>query len=304
MIKYTVGEIIRRERKKQKLSQESLCDGICTPSWLSKIESGSCIPTPALFEALMQRLGKNASQYIMYLSETDMHIEHLKIEIRRNYAIQKFPEAIRYFEEFEKLARDDHKGDQQFLNLMKILLYNKHNLNSTEMINHMYSVLEYTIENFDINNLENYLLSKDEILIINNIAIQKRTLGNLDQAIEILKRLRLYLENPRFDYEEKLRTYPTIMNNLAKWQKISGDSIGCLNTCETAIEFCIKYDKFTVFPDLLFYKGCSLMVLGGENAAIKCFRESYYFFSATKNMAFADHVLEYCETQYQLKLIV
>lgn len=302
MVKYSIGEIIRRERKKQKLSQESLCDGICTPSWLSKIESGACIPTPALFDALMQRLGKNASQYVMYLSETDMHIEHLKIEIRRHFSIQKIPEAISYFEELQPLAREDHKGDQQFLKLMNILLYEKHNLSSEEIITHMYCALEQTLEDFNINKLENYLLSKDEILIINNIAIHERKIGNLERSIEILKRLRLYLENPRFDYEEKLRTYPTIMSNLAKWQKQSSDFIGCLNTCETAIEFCIKYDKFAVFPNLLFYKGCSLMELGGGIAATKCFKESYYFFSATKNMALADHVLNYCETHYQLKL--
>lgn len=82
MIQYTIGEIIKRERKAQKISQEKLAEGICTPSWLSKIETGTCIPTIATFELLMQRLGKNASQYIHCKSDAEIEIDYFKIEIR------------------------------------------------------------------------------------------------------------------------------------------------------------------------------------------------------------------------------
>lgn len=56
-MKYSIGEVIRQERKRQSIRQEDLADGICSTAWLSRIESGACIPTVYMFEVLMQRLG-------------------------------------------------------------------------------------------------------------------------------------------------------------------------------------------------------------------------------------------------------
>ena len=38
------GRLLRQERLRQNLSQEGLCRGICTPSYLSKIEQGQVEP--------------------------------------------------------------------------------------------------------------------------------------------------------------------------------------------------------------------------------------------------------------------
>lgn len=40
MSNYTIGEVLREARERQKYSQEEVCYGICTPSTLSRIENG------------------------------------------------------------------------------------------------------------------------------------------------------------------------------------------------------------------------------------------------------------------------
>ena len=57
MAYYTVGELIRDARERQKYSQEELSYGICTTSTLSRIENGLQVPGRKILEGLMQRLG-------------------------------------------------------------------------------------------------------------------------------------------------------------------------------------------------------------------------------------------------------
>lgn len=50
------GFLIRRERLKRDWSQEGLCRGICTVSYLSKIEQGKADPSPEITKLLLGRM--------------------------------------------------------------------------------------------------------------------------------------------------------------------------------------------------------------------------------------------------------
>lgn len=55
-MKVMIGAKIRRERLKRNYSQEGLCKGICTVSYLSKIEQGQAEPGKELIQLLFQKL--------------------------------------------------------------------------------------------------------------------------------------------------------------------------------------------------------------------------------------------------------
>ncbi len=50
------GYIIYRERLRRNWSQSGLCKGICTVSYLSKIESGKAEPSEEIVRLLLDRL--------------------------------------------------------------------------------------------------------------------------------------------------------------------------------------------------------------------------------------------------------
>lgn len=294
MIKYTVGEVIKRERKAQKISQEELADGICTPSWLSKIESGACIPTNTMFESLMQRLGKSASQYVYYKSDIEMHIDRLKFDVRRYFSIKEKEQAINSFNELKKIIRDDNKLDQQFKLLYEVLLENNSgNMEDKNILEMLEQALEYSIPQFHVDSINTYLLNQEEIIILNNMAIVLFRMNQRKRAITILTKLKQYLENPKFDYEEKNRTYPIVLCNLSKWQGIEGDHMGCIATCDVAIEFCIKGSVLTTFGDVLFNKGCALAEMESYKSAEQYMRQAYYVFLASKEDAIAERIHGY-----------
>ena len=53
------GFLIRKKRLEKSWSQEGLCKGICTVSYLSKIEQGKAEASDDILSALFERLGIN-----------------------------------------------------------------------------------------------------------------------------------------------------------------------------------------------------------------------------------------------------
>ena len=51
-----VGFLLRRERLRRNWSQEGLCKGICTVSYLSKIEQGKAAASDELLGLLLKRM--------------------------------------------------------------------------------------------------------------------------------------------------------------------------------------------------------------------------------------------------------
>lgn len=292
-IKYSVGEIIKRERKRQGISQEKLSDGICTPSWLSKIESGVCTPTNSLFEMLMQRLGKNSSQYVLFQSEIEMTIESLKFRTRRLYSTNLMEESKKSYYELKSLIKDHNQYDQQFIALYDLLLFKSNELSQSELLSKFEEALNYSKPDFEYEHINDHLLTNDEIVIINNIAILMKQLERTQEAIKIMKSLKFYLENPRFDYDVKKRTYPLVMYNLSKWQGLDGDYCGCVSTCDIAIQYCVENGVLSTLASLLLNKGYAYTELGSKDFAIRFLRESYYINMATKEEPSAQRIREY-----------
>lgn len=291
---YTIGEVIKRERKKQKISQEELSYGICTASWLSKIESGACIPTVAMFELLMKKLGKSTSQYVYYKSDLELEIEKLKFDIRRNYSLRNIEEAKNSFEKLKKQVREDNKLDQQFILLYDTILYQAAEDNQLETFK---KVIEYTIPDFDVSKLERYLLTQEEIVSLNNMAIILKKMNQDQEAIALLEQLRRYLEDSKFDNDERLRTYPVVLCNLSKWQLLKGDMTNCISTCDKGIAFCVQNNVLVVLPDLLFNKGYALVALGNAQGAKKYITQAYALFGVMDKQAEAQMVKKYAQEQ-------
>lgn len=85
------GYAIKTARKKAKLSQQKISDGICSVLSLSRIENGTAGVSPATFHALMTRIGipfecypifKNQEDYdiFCYLKKARFYLNKLQID--------------------------------------------------------------------------------------------------------------------------------------------------------------------------------------------------------------------------------
>lgn len=227
---FQLGPIIRARREELKISQEDLADGICSVPTLSRIENGERMPTKNHFEMLMQRLGYSAMSLDFFTDKQDFLIHELKFKIRQVYTAKNFPLARRLLEDLEAMLEKPTKIDRQFVLLHQILL-NQKQFSNAEKLKRLETAIQLTCPKYK-NNYIPQVLSYDEIILLNNIAICYDALGERDRAISILTVLKEYYDHHVISEEEALRTQPMILYNLSKFLGLSGRYDECVEICD------------------------------------------------------------------------
>ena len=74
----TIGRLIRELRVEQCISQQTLCQGLCSKSKLSKIENNTLQPSAILAETLLQRLGISERVFTFYDSTKEATLYELR----------------------------------------------------------------------------------------------------------------------------------------------------------------------------------------------------------------------------------
>ena len=85
-----IGEVIAYLRKKKRLSQASLADGICTREYLIKIENCRQYPTSAIINDLCQKLGIDIyEEYSLILRHGGFERHNAITELNDSYSKEK-----------------------------------------------------------------------------------------------------------------------------------------------------------------------------------------------------------------------
>ena len=123
-------------------------------------------------------------------------------------------------EEYENLCEMDMLEKQQFLFFEAIFEWH-HEYDKNLVLKKLESALKLTILNYKDGSLpENRLLTKNELIILNNIALLKHQNNLKDDAIFILEFLKRYYENNGVDENEKQLS--VIIFNLSNWKGEKG----------------------------------------------------------------------------------
>lgn len=80
MQEFCIGEIIQKRRSALGLTQEQVCEGICEPSTLSRIESGRQTPSRNKVMVILQRLGLSGERYFALVNKKDLEIQNIQSE--------------------------------------------------------------------------------------------------------------------------------------------------------------------------------------------------------------------------------
>lgn len=191
---YTLGDLIRDLRTEQKISQQTLCRGLCSASKLSKIEAGNLQPDIALAEALLQRLGMSERAFTFWGNEKDARFYELKFRI-----INEPPASMEarqnYLAEMEQLT--DGKNTlyrQEYLVDMALSLEDP-----WEGIRRLTEALKLTMPDLDIYNLPNCRLTWQELSILNNMASYYQMAGEQWMPPLYYSHILHYVEKNRLD---------------------------------------------------------------------------------------------------------
>lgn len=68
---YTIGQMIMNIREQQGITQEKICNGICSQKMMSRYELWTCIPDRLSLNLILQRLGKSPDHFITILTKKE-----------------------------------------------------------------------------------------------------------------------------------------------------------------------------------------------------------------------------------------
>lgn len=300
MAVFQLGPIIKSRREELGYSQEDLADGICSVPTLSRIENGERMPTRNHFEMLMQRLGYSAMSLDYYTNKQDFLVHEIKFKIRHAYIEKNYALAKDYLADLRKQLIEATPTDKQFVDLYQTLLY-KPQYTNKDILDRLEKALLLTCPKYKYNRVPP-VLSYEEIILLNNIAICYDTLGNREQAIFILYTLKNYYEHHVVSSEEALRTQPMILYNLSKFLGLSERYDECIEISNLGIRLAKNSYRCMFLAPTLFNRAWALLNRdqSGDKAAAKySLKHAYYFSCIIGNQQDAEVISAYYSEKFE-----
>lgn len=213
-----IGEMIKRKRKELGLTQEQLCEGICEPSTISRIESGRQVPAKNKLDALLQRLGLPGERYYALMSKDEMELSNLKEKIISCNVYHNSIEGLQNLEKLEKLATEDDHLLRQFILRTRVFSgYMKegkvYSYTFEEKGNMLLEAIHLTIPDFDEEEIHKNLYTVEEIKVINLIALNYSDKEQNRKAIDIYYQLLKYMKEHIMNLSEANRLIALICYN-------------------------------------------------------------------------------------------
>lgn len=237
MAVYNIGEFIKEKRERLGVTQDELCEGICSLATMSRIEAGGRIPKSKVIVPLLQRLG--LSDFIVDSMSTKEELKGMEIiaEMRSSYVNGDMETAKLYFAEAAPYYEDLSVNCKQFYGLFKtVLKIDSGELNYSQALPIYEDIMRMTVPGYSIDRLPR-LMSFEEINVLNNIAIAYGNTGRMDIAIKIYYAIKQFYDRHSTNIDNVLRTLPTIYYNLSKYLGLSGRYDECIRICEEGISY-------------------------------------------------------------------
>lgn len=277
MQNFFLGDYIKQKRLDLGLTQEQLCEGICEPMTLSRLENGKQTPGRNRINALLQRLSLPDDRYFALLSKNELEMEALQKEIVACNVTEQVAEGFEKLAQFEALAAPDDQIAQQFILSSKVLLGRLDGrYMPREQIDMLMQAIRLTVPRFDLENIESFLYTKDEITIINQIGLAYSDDGQNKKAAEIYYQLLRYVRKHFKETITLIGALPLVLYNYARVLDLCGRYEEGAELAQECRKACIQYGHYQELPRCLEIEAECRHFMGDEEISKELYYQSYY----------------------------
>lgn len=295
---YRVGERIREERLRRKLSQEELSYGICSTVTLSRIENSTQKPSLKVEEALLEKLGCSTENLVFYASDEEAAKHRLETEL--SVLVMHRQPVEEKLAEYKRLIANRSAGsnmEKQFALMIEAI----HALYAGEWeLSRIYEQLEeallLTIPNYRERGIESIkVFTLTEIMVVNNIALVLHRQEKTVQAVKLMYYLVEYMEKSDLSVETMGKRYPMLVFNLAKMIEQVGGYEEIYLLCDKGINFCKKYSKLIGLFEFYYYKALACVQLDKIEEALENYEYAICLCKITDRPQMAEQLEKECD---------
>ena len=282
-----LGEAIKKRRMELGLTQEQLCEGICEPFTISRIENGRQTPSRKRINAILKRLSLPADRYYALVSENEQEVSELQRQIsafkhRFGRAFDDEREQIREqaaiaFEQLEAVIEEADTVRRQFLVRSRITIGKPDGEYSLDEQKEMLTdAIRLSAPYFNVLKINKGIYSVDEIKLIDLLACAYSHNNLHTEAINIYIQLYEYI-NKHFANNPTTRAGLTMISaNYAKELLAIGDPQKAVDIALEGKQTCLDYGYYRSLPLLLAVLADAYYHLGDINNSRQLYYQAYY----------------------------
>ncbi len=280
-----IGELIRQRRLELGLKQCELCEGICEPVTMSRLESGKQTPGSNKLRMLMQRLGLPEERYYALVSKNELRISELQTEIVSSNVLRDSLRGLEKIEELEAIAEPNDNQVRQFILrsraiLGKLVDGKVEPYLPEEKLEMLSEAIRLTSPYFDIDHIGKRLYCVDEVKVINQIAGVYSEQGNNEQALQIYVQLIDYIKQHFQNVKQSGGLLPLVSYNYARELDLDGQYEKAIEIAKLGWEACVQYGQYASLPCTLEIIAECYHFLGDDEKSKDYYRQAYYLYKA------------------------
>lgn len=290
MDKVYIGEIIREERLKQKMTQEALCEGICSPVTLSRLENGDQPPSYSKVKALLEKLGLSDDLYKVVNNADELRAETLGKELRAKViAFEKAlgpekaarrAEAYEATRQLEELAGDEPSIRQRIIQDRCVLGKPHGPYSPAQQRELLLEALQLTVPQFDPNQLDRARYTQEEISLINHIAVTYALEGSSDRAIDLYRQLLDYIQAHNRQLSRYANQLAMVAHNYARELDAVEQYQEAVRIAEIGRTTSNQYGYHQLHPGLLHILAECQHYLGNDAESQKLYLQAFYLYQS------------------------
>lgn len=282
-----LGEAIKKRRLELGLTQEQLCEGICEPITISRLENGKQTPSRNRINALLERLDMPADRYYALLSKHELDIDALHKEIIA-YNIRTNKASAEEIPQIRALALDAHRKLEAIMDaddtLSRQLILRSSVVIGTEngpycfeeKISMLTDAIRMTNPRFDLDDIGRGLYTTDEIKIINQLALAYSQAEKHLNAIGIFDQLSKYIRKHFRNIPLSRAKLNIVLYNYARELRIIEQYQQAIEVAEEGQRICLNYGHYHSLPGLLAIQAECYHFLGDITKSRDFYHQAYY----------------------------
>lgn len=202
-----IGTLIKTRRKELNMTQEDLCEGICEPVTISRIENGKQIPSTEHLKAILERLNLPTQQIICLVpsmtSSIQAQFKEVLDEVDSYFQLSNKKAEISYEQLKTKITNlecyDSQSKQLKFL-LQSALTISNNELDNIELSKKTVDMIHLTYPDFTEKNIKYHFLNYNEFLLIFLLALLYYSTNKHEIAEVVIQQLGYHLDN-HFSFE-------------------------------------------------------------------------------------------------------
>lgn len=306
MGRYRLGDIMRMTRKSLSITQEQLCDSICSVETLSRIENGSQNPNRDTYELLMERMGRIRSRAYSMLSVYDLKVLE-KMKMFEDYIkLYDFQKAEAVLEEIKGIMGNSILDQQFVIRAQSSLDFNLKRISIDAYLEESLRAIKLTIPKYSTISLSNWPLSFSEAILMINISIAYAEKADYNNSITTLEEVYGALKQSYMEEQQRAILQATIACNLSKSYGLILNHKKAIEIANEGINICKRFKLGNVLPNLLYniaWNKEKLVDMGVllPNCKIECLlylKQAYYIASAMQLSLIGQLINEHIAASY------